>query len=520
MATNLETGVALDAGGWSLRSGGLLLRVGSPVLYGTTSRGHKWSLELAAHDSQVQKCQAVVPGRGAVEVDVLCGSTPAAKVRPGLVINWKQVVVPHDAGILMRVQLEVSGEAEPTSSDCDCCVGHIQLGVVELKPLDCSTESSGPVERTAGRFLKRAHRTASKGCTSFLINGWQSFSFAGTICSSDSQPTTALPYFSGAFHTGAAFPLVATMPESMRTFKIGLTSDLFGILLHTKKRNDVRSDSARVASRFFTCVSDESDFDDSTGEGYGMLLGFLSGHASVGGVTTLDSHNDSQVLNALLFEEEQFALHSVGQVIETGWAMIIPIGTSPSKTAAPVHIQALQCYSKYIEELAAHASVPASRAGRGTKSLAAKPTPVGWCSWYCHQTNVSESLMTETISRLGDARARGDVPLELVQLDDGWQSQWGDWTLPHEARFPRGLKPVTDSIKKHGMKEGWLVDCTNSAHRQLQTACRPSRLGAPHSKGHSAEMWLHRPWNMDLRTRCDSSGGHRICSQGCANGGA
>ena len=56
--------------------------------------------------------------------------------------------------------------------------------------------------------------------------------------------------------------------------------------------------------------------------------------------------------------------------------------------------------------------------------------------------------------QLAEARECGTLPLDLVQLDDGWQSQWGDWTVPHATRFPNGLKPLTLAIEAAGMMAG------------------------------------------------------------------
>ncbi|CAK8997348.1 Alpha-galactosidase (Melibiase) [Durusdinium trenchii] len=51
----------------------------------------------------------------------------------------------------------------------------------------------------------------------------------------------------------------------------------------------------------------------------------------------------------------------------------------------------------------------------------------------------------------------GELSLDLFQLDDGWQSAWGDWLRPN-AKFPNGLKPLTDAVKKDGLVPGiWLA---------------------------------------------------------------
>ena len=54
--------------------------------------------------------------------------------------------------------------------------------------------------------------------------------------------------------------------------------------------------------------------------------------------------------------------------------------------------------------------------------------------------------MLGTIAKLGEARSEADLPIEMVQLDDGWQQEWGDWLTPHAKRFPNGLAPLTKAV--------------------------------------------------------------------------
>ncbi|WP_440008222.1 alpha-galactosidase [Halomicrococcus sp. SG-WS-1] len=49
--------------------------------------------------------------------------------------------------------------------------------------------------------------------------------------------------------------------------------------------------------------------------------------------------------------------------------------------------------------------------------------PTGWCSWYHYFTDVTADDVRETVDALDD----WDVPLDVVQLDDGYQTAFGDW---------------------------------------------------------------------------------------------
>ena len=78
----------------------------------------------------------------------------------------------------------------------------------------------------------------------------------------------------------------------------------------------------------------------------------------------------------------------------------------------------------------------------------------GWCSWYSHYGNISEK---EIEALLDTVVAKHDrLPMQVLQLDDGWQKAYGDWTA-NPKKFPNGMKPIADKITAAGMIPGiWL----------------------------------------------------------------
>lgn len=71
-------------------------------------------------------------------------------------------------------------------------------------------------------------------------------------------------------------------------------------------------------------------------------------------------------------------------------------------------------------------------------------------TWFPFYTKIDEKLVME----LADAAAECGV--EEFIIDDGWQVCHGDWE-PNTEKFPNGLKPVFDHMKKLGMKPGLWV---------------------------------------------------------------
>lgn len=81
--------------------------------------------------------------------------------------------------------------------------------------------------------------------------------------------------------------------------------------------------------------------------------------------------------------------------------------------------------------------------------------PTGWSSWYYFFDNVTEADVVDNLDWLSEHREQ--VPLDIVQLDDGFQSQVGDWLRVNE-RFPHGHRWLVEQIEERGFRAGlWLA---------------------------------------------------------------
>jgi len=95
-----------------------------------------------------------------------------------------------------------------------------------------------------------------------------------------------------------------------------------------------------------------------------------------------------------------------------------------------------------------------------------KPTPAGWCSWYIYWNKVREADMMENIASA--ALLADTLPLKVIQLDEGFQSMWGDWTDRNE-HFPHKMAWLADRIRGSGFTPGlWLGPLT--AHPKSKLA--------------------------------------------------
>jgi len=123
-----------------------------------------------------------------------------------------------------------------------------------------------------------------------------------------------------------------------------------------------------------------------------------------------------------------------------------------------------------------------------------RPAPTIWCSWYHYFTEVTEADMVENI----DAMDRLELPVDVVQLDDGYRAELGDW-LTLSDRFA-SLPDLVARIRDRGRRAGiwvapFLVGARSEVARQhpdwlIRGSGSAGDGDPPASAGHN--------WNQDL----------------------
>lgn len=89
----------------------------------------------------------------------------------------------------------------------------------------------------------------------------------------------------------------------------------------------------------------------------------------------------------------------------------------------------------------------------GIKKPSCEPM-AGWTSWYNYYQDINEEILLKNLAGLLSAGEKADI----FQIDDGYQCAVGDWLKVDGKKFPRGMKFLSDEIKKNGMKSGiWLA---------------------------------------------------------------
>lgn len=189
-------------------------------------------------------------------------------------------------------------------------------------------------------------------------------------------------------------------------------------------RNPVVDSLGHFTSDMFAALGDPA-------HAVGLVLGFLSQREQFGHLETLLI--DPRAPFVRLTAHGDGVPVAPGEGRATDWAyaeFITPTGPDP--------------LGEYIRAAAREnaARVPAH-------------TPVGWCSWYHYYDRVTERDLVDNLAAL--AKARDRLPLDFVQLDDGFQTQVGDW-FTTKPTFPHGLRWLSDQIRAHGHTPGlWLA---------------------------------------------------------------
>lgn len=84
-----------------------------------------------------------------------------------------------------------------------------------------------------------------------------------------------------------------------------------------------------------------------------------------------------------------------------------------------------------------------------------RASPSGWCSWYYYFWDVTEEEVLRNLRFLEQHREA--LPLDYVQIDDGYQANIGDWTRANE-KFPHGMAWLARAIRSSGFQPGlWLA---------------------------------------------------------------
>lgn len=120
--------------------------------------------------------------------------------------------------------------------------------------------------------------------------------------------------------------------------------------------------------------------------------------------------------------------------------------------------------------------------------------PTVWCSWYELYGEVSEAAVLANL----EVVVRRRLPVDVIQVDDGYQSATGDWLVPN-GRFPSGMAEVARRIREAGKVPGlWLAPLVATEESTLFRERSEMLLRTSSGELYRVDTWLGRCGVLDV----------------------
>ncbi len=161
----------------------------------------------------------------------------------------------------------------------------------------------------------------------------------------------------------------------------------------------------------------------------GLLAGFLSQEQHFGSLETHFNPSPSLKMWAI---GDHTCLEPGGSM-KTDWAVLNFIALDATD---PLH--------NYLQAVADLYQIDTNR-----------PIPTGWCSWYYFYQNISQENIEANLKTIKEWQHK--LPLDLFQIDDGFEPYPGDW-FDFVPEFPDGLLPIVEKTNQAELTPGvWLA---------------------------------------------------------------
>jgi alpha-galactosidase len=162
-----------------------------------------------------------------------------------------------------------------------------------------------------------------------------------------------------------------------------------------------------------------------------------------------------------------------------------PITSGRRYAAEPLYVSFADDYARALTDYA-------SLLAEHTDARRPPEQPTGWCSWYCYGDAVTESDCLENLRWLSERRHA--LGFRVFQIDDGWQTEVGDW-LEANVKFSRGMKALADDVRAAGLTPGlwfapFIASSTSALSRRHPDWLVKDRDGSP-------KVFI-RNWNRDV----------------------
>ncbi|MCS7178755.1 MAG: alpha-galactosidase [Anaerolineae bacterium] len=135
--------------------------------------------------------------------------------------------------------------------------------------------------------------------------------------------------------------------------------------------------------------------------------------------------------------------------------------------AGPDPLRLLEAWAEAIaREMGArapHPTIGGEAATEGARGRGESP-PTGWCTWYYFYGENTADDILDNLRAIANHR----LPLDVILIDDGYQTAIGDWFSIQTDKFPDGMEPVAEAVRAAGHRLGiWTAPFGAAATSQL-----------------------------------------------------
>lgn len=287
-----------------------------------------------------------------------------------------------------------------------------------------------------------------------------------------------------AVELGALYPLDVSGPEALRIHGEGL--DCWRFFKTCRQKTDVPGS--------FSFTREDENFEDAALEGGKIKAG--------GGVT--GSHSDFMnrdeicaepffyikncnreslpgIFFGILGQSEHLTTFTICPSYETGELKSIRcncefdgVQVDPGEERSTHWMMITSCADEVMmreqfTEIAAQEI--------GVEAPAREPLNI-FCTWQFYGFDFNSQDLDENL----DALSRHPLPIDVIQLDNGWMDKLGDYNANH--RFPEGMKDVADRIRSAGFTPGiWtcptMIEGSSDAVKKYPDLICRTRDGQP-----------------------------------------
>ncbi len=197
-----------------------------------------------------------------------------------------------------------------------------------------------------------------------------------------------------------------------------------------------------------------------------LLLGFISTADQLSEIRlVLDGRRRFQSLRAVSHADEAFLSPGEKMSSET---LVLLAGADP-----------LALMDEYAELL-----------GQTMRARVRDQVPTGWCTWYYFFGEDTASDVSHNLARIEKER----LPLDVILIDDGYETSIGDWLDVDPAKYPQGMKELAARVTDAGYRPGiWTAPFAASASSKLY-AMHPDWV-LRDTEGRPLVAWRH--WGED-----------------------